>query len=63
MIMDKVISNQWDARISIQVINDVMNIKYILRVLCVMHDSDKMRGSDMYNRYCATLHQHLLGWS
>ena len=61
-MLDKVISNKWDAKMSIQAINDVINIKLKLRTLQSLHEDDDLRGSDVYNRRCATLHRLITGY-
>lgn len=73
IMMEKVISNQFDARMSIQAINDVVNMKITLRSLyqcqtaldCAYesHDTDLIplltASRDML---CAKLHRLMIGW-
>ena len=61
MMMEKIISNQFDAHMSVQAVNDVVNVKIILNELR-MGDKDICK-THHGRQLCAMLHQHILGWS
>ncbi len=59
-IMDKIISNQWDAYMSVQAINDMINVRICMNAL----NRECMSLSEpMALAYCARIHRIMLGWS
>ena len=75
MIMDQIISNKFDSRMSQQAIGDVLNAKITLRRLHSVQDEldyAKKYGIEIWNtkllknnmrELSATLHKYIVGWS
>ena len=60
IIMDKVISNQWGAYMSVQAISDMVNVRICMNALNRECDS---LSEPLALAYCARIHRIMLGWS
>ena len=58
--MDKTISSEYDATMSIQAVNDMINIRICMRAL--NWECDNL-SSPMALAYCARIHKLMVGWS
>ena len=60
IIMDKVISNQWGAYMSVQAINDMVTVRICMTAV---NNEDSRLSEPLALAYCARIHRIMLGWS
>ena len=58
--MEKVITNRYDAKMSIQAVNDMINVRVCMRIL---KNECLSLSSPMAQAYCAQIHKLMLGWT